>query len=248
MEPSPKAPGICWERSLCLPGLGRRERGGCRGSPDPFQASSCSPPPCSAMGTPRAGDPRLLQSTGSAVRAERECPGEHVCAARCLRATSAWLGFIQALQSSCQQIPRAEGFSQSLFLSAGHAHMGWPRCWGSSAHRPPRCDGRWTPVPPARCHVEPGRVCSGSCPARCTRTPAPTPAPTRTGLCRAGAGARGRPPAAPGTVAPPALSNVSGGELIANTHGRALRVAAVAPALPNPAGLPGAAPLSLPFP
>lgn len=44
MEPSPKAPGICWERSLCLPCLGRQERGGCRGSPDPFQASS-SPPP-----------------------------------------------------------------------------------------------------------------------------------------------------------------------------------------------------------
>lgn len=235
MEPSPKSPGICWERSLCLPFLGRQERGGWRGSPGLFQASSSSPPMLSTgkrhgqetpgfCRAPEAWCRRRGSATGN-TSVQRDVCAEHLhvwdlskhCRSR--------------VSKSCSQKDLSRGCSSLR----GTLTRGSP---GAGAPLPTDHLGAMGAGP--RCHRhgamgEPGRALQRVLPSparcehthTCTRTHAHARA--RTGLCRAGAGACGRPPPAPGTVAPPALSNVSGGELIANTHGRALRVAAGGP-------------------
>lgn len=184
MEPSPKAPGICWERSLCLPCLGRRERGGCRGSPDPFQASSSPPPRALRWEHHGQETPGCCRAPGARCGRRGSAPGNtSVQRGVCAQHLHGW-GLSKHCRARVSKSRGQKDLARVCSSLRGTLNVGRPRRWGSSAHRPPRCDGRWTPVPAARCHVEPGRVCSGSCPVHTdtrthTRTHTHRPVPSR---------------------------------------------------------------------
>lgn len=150
-------------------------------------------------------------------QAEREYQGKHICTVqRLCRMTATCLGFISAQHISCQQIPQSQGFIPGLQF----------------VHERSSClRGTLVPRDPGAGDPRPADTLSamGTGPSA-TRVHACMHTQAHTHICmhtRAHTHrAHGSPPPAPGTLAPLELSNVSGDELITNTHSRALRVAA----------------------
>lgn len=152
MEPSPKSPGICWERLLCLPFLGRQERGGWRGSPDPFQASSSTPPVLCDGNTKGRRPPASAEHWEHGAGREGVPRGTRLCSAMSAR-------------NICMS---------GIYLSTAELVSANP------AVR--RIYPEFVPLCGARCHVEPGRAVQRVLPSPAhtdTRTRTHRPVPSR---------------------------------------------------------------------
>lgn len=222
MEAAPKVAGMCRKHRL-PPAPRGRSVWGWRGKPGPCVTVAVHP----STLVSRKDDER--RTPGPAEHSERGAEGGGAPLPTRPRSATAACGNTCTSGFCCRSRgSKPAGFTRSLWCSLQDTPArGRPRRWaplpsadhGGATGTGPRAAGV-VPVPPAGATGESGRAArwlllrphaGGACTH--THTPAPGPA----GGCTAAA--RSRSPPAPGTVALSELSNVSGRELIADTHG-----------------------------
>lgn len=225
VEAAPNAAGICRKRRVTPAAPGGRTWGG-RGKPGPFVSAAVRP----SVLVDREQDKPETPGFSRARRAWRRQRGSAMgntpapCRGRVRQPLRAWVHPSAADPASAnrQDLPRALGAARGMRWRGAGPGDGLLRLLTSGARREP------DPAPLAqRPHSRLVPRGKSGCTARrlplrphargtCTHTHTP-PVPEPAGGCTAAA--HGRPPPAPGTVALSELSNVSGRELIANTHG-----------------------------